>query len=215
LPLSAIARARPRNPPLCAASKAHAVETEHCAGQSLLAARRLRHSLPRSGRRKRSARQPGRGGWPNISRAWTSSFSTNGPEIASGTESLLTLRWRGMDSKIQFRDASPPPSAWAPSFDVGSLVTPYVRLMGPSNLLETPGLGELRAGSCILFSKASRQRAVSRRWSCSASGRSINRAGYCGNDHCTPSARDRPRVARIHELVASTSSLPHLRARKF
>jgi hypothetical protein len=58
LPLSAIARARPRNPPLCAASKAHAVETEHCAGQSLLAARRLRHSLPRSGRRKRSARQP-------------------------------------------------------------------------------------------------------------------------------------------------------------
>jgi hypothetical protein len=28
----------------------------------------------------------------------------------------LTLRWREMDSKFQFRDASPPPTAWAPSF---------------------------------------------------------------------------------------------------
>ena len=25
------------------------------------------------------------------------------PEIASGTESLLTLRWSGMDSNVQFR----------------------------------------------------------------------------------------------------------------
>jgi len=28
----------------------------------------------------------------------------------------MTLRWRELDSKIQFRDDSPPPSAWAPSF---------------------------------------------------------------------------------------------------
>ena len=33
-----------------------------------------------------------------------------------GTGLLPTLRWRGMDSKFQFRDASPPPTAWAPSF---------------------------------------------------------------------------------------------------
>ena len=32
------------------------------------------------------------------------------------TGSQLTLCWRGMDSKFQFRDASPPPTAWAPSF---------------------------------------------------------------------------------------------------
>jgi hypothetical protein len=31
-----------------------------------------------------------------------------------GTESSLTLRWRGMDSNFQFRDA--PPTARAPSF---------------------------------------------------------------------------------------------------
>jgi hypothetical protein len=27
-----------------------------------------------------------------------------------------TVCWRGMESKFQFRDASPPPTAWAPSF---------------------------------------------------------------------------------------------------
>jgi NAD(P)-dependent dehydrogenase (short-subunit alcohol dehydrogenase family) len=36
--------------------------------------------------------------------------------VLRGTESLLTHRWREMDSKFQFRDASPPPTAWAPSF---------------------------------------------------------------------------------------------------
>src|ERR1700757_695482 len=37
-------------------------------------------------------------------------------ETPAGTDGLQTLRWRGMDSKIQFRDASPSPTARAPSF---------------------------------------------------------------------------------------------------
>jgi hypothetical protein len=43
--------------------------------------------------------------------------------------SFLTRRWRGTDSKIQFRYASPPPSAWAPSFDgEWSLLEPLQQL---------------------------------------------------------------------------------------
>ena len=49
---------------------------------------------------------------PEISRL----LRTTGVVVLRGTESLLTLRWRGMDSKFQFGDASPPPTAWAPSF---------------------------------------------------------------------------------------------------
>ena len=37
----------------------------------------------------------------------------------AGTDGSQTLCWRGMDSKFQFRDASPPPTAWAPSFRAG------------------------------------------------------------------------------------------------
>jgi hypothetical protein len=33
----------------------------------------------------------------------------------SGTDGSQTLRWRGTDSNCQFRDASQPPTAWAPS----------------------------------------------------------------------------------------------------
>src|SRR6516225_2899118 len=35
------------------------------------------------------------------------------PEIQGSQQ---TLRWRGMDSNLQFRDASPPPRAWLLSF---------------------------------------------------------------------------------------------------
>jgi len=38
-------------------------------------------------------------------------------EIESGTDRCRRFAGRGMDLKIQFRDDSPPPSAWAPSFE--------------------------------------------------------------------------------------------------
>jgi transposase-like protein len=47
-------------------------------------------------------------------------LAERGVEISYETvmrSSHQTLRWRGMDSKIQFRDASPSGSVWAPSVD--------------------------------------------------------------------------------------------------
>jgi hypothetical protein len=73
---------------------------------------------PRSGRIKRAAR---------LLRAWTWLVRL-GATHRCEFEVCLTLRRRGTDSKFQFRDASPPPTAWAPSFSAGER-----RLLEPQN----------------------------------------------------------------------------------
>ena len=48
---------------------------------------------------------------------WRKTRAFPGTKAKSGKR--RTVYWRGMDSKFQFRDASPPPTAWAPSFRAG------------------------------------------------------------------------------------------------
>src|SRR6516162_4157480 len=43
---------------------------------------------------------------------WLNQSRIRAPVVLRGTESLLTHRWRGMDSNLQFRDALAPATAW-------------------------------------------------------------------------------------------------------